>query len=47
LYPQDVTSKEDEINIVTIQNVMLNQISNDLGFIVRNKRLVLVEAQTI
>ncbi len=38
--------KEEEIEIVTIENVICNGIYNDLGFLVRGKDLFLVEAQS-
>lgn len=37
----------DQINIVTLENILLNQPYNDLGFIAgKNHLLILVEAQS-
>lgn len=46
LHPEDEEVTEDQINSVTIQNVLLDQMYNDLGFTVGSKLLVLVEAQS-
>lgn len=46
LHPEDTNVTLDEIGSVTIKNVLLDQMYNDLGFTVRNKLLVLVEAQS-
>lgn len=45
LHPEDTIS-EDDLEIITIENVLTNDMYNDLGFLVRNKLIVLVEAQT-
>ena len=37
---------EDQISSVTIQNVLLDQMYNDLGFVVKERLLLLVEAQS-
>ena len=49
LHPEDINTTEDEIGTVTIKNVLLNQMYNDLGFTVgkENPRLmILLEAQS-
>lgn len=46
LHPEDVNVTEDEITIVTLENILLNQPYNDLGFTVGNRLLILVEAQS-
>ena len=46
LHPADSNVTEADINNVTIRNVMVNDIYNDLGFIVRGKMIILCEAQS-
>ena len=46
MHPEDVGVKEKDFQIITIENVLTNGEHNDLGFLVRNSLLVLVEAQT-
>lgn len=46
LHPEDTSLTEDEIDIVTIKNILLDQMYNDLGFIAGNRLLILMEAQT-
>ena len=46
LHPEDTEVTEDQIGSVTIKNVLLDQMYNDLGFTVGSKLLVLVEAQS-
>lgn len=46
LHPEDVDVDIDDIEIVTIQNVMTADQHNDLGFVVGDKLLILVEAQS-
>lgn len=46
LHPEDLGITEDEIRIVTIQNVLTNKPYNDLGFMARKKLLILGEAQS-
>lgn len=45
LHPEDKVT-EDDLEIVSIENVLINGAYNDLGFLVRNKLFVLVEAQS-
>ncbi len=46
LHPEDDVTAVGDLKIVTIKNVLVNDIYNDLGFSVGNKLLILVEAQT-
>lgn len=46
LHPEDKEITEEAIEIVTIRNVLLDQLYNDLGFMVGDKFLILVEAQS-
>ncbi|MBQ7167424.1 MAG: hypothetical protein IJR93_10820 [Treponema sp.] len=46
LHPEDAKTEEDDITIVTLQNVITDGLYNDLGFMVRNRLVVLVEAQS-
>ena len=46
LHPEDKTVIKEDIRAVTIQNVLMDQMYNDLGFMVRGKLLVLTEAQS-
>ena len=46
LHPEDVAVSKDDLDIITIENVLTNGIYNDLGFIARKKLVILVEAQS-
>ncbi len=46
LHPEDVAMTEEQIQIVTLENLLLIQPYNDLGFIAGNRLLILVEAQS-
>ena len=46
LHPEDTTATEDSLTDVTITNVLTGNLYNDLGFIVNNKLMILVEAQS-
>ena len=46
LHPEARGVTEDMIEIVTIENVLIDSIYNDLGFIVDDRLLVLAEAQS-
>ncbi len=46
LHPEDIGADVDDIEIVTIQNVLTTGQHNDLGFTVGDRLLVLVEAQS-
>ena len=44
LHPEDKDVTEDKLTDVTIENVLTDNIYNDLGFIVGNRLMILVEA---
>ena len=46
LHPEDTETGEGDITIVTIQNIITDDLYNDLGFLVKDKLVVLVEAQS-
>ena len=46
LHPEDDTITEDDLGNVTIRNILMGSLYNDLGFTAREKLLVLVEAQS-
>ena len=46
LHPEDTEVTKEQISSVTIQNVLLDQMYNDLGFVVKERLLLLVEAQS-
>ena len=46
LHPEDTEVTVDQISNVTLKNVLLDQMYNDLGFVVGSRLLVLVEAQS-
>ena len=46
IHPEDVTVTETDIGNVTIHNVFTNQEYNDFGMTVRDKVLILLEAQS-
>ena len=45
-HPEDKTATEDDVSNVTMKNILMLDLYNDLGFIVREKLLLLVEAQS-
>ena len=47
LNPEDVTVTEDDLTDITIRNVFVNEIYNDLGYKVRGKLIILCECQTL
>ncbi len=46
LHPEDNTVTEASLTDVTITNVLTDNLYNDLGFIVNNKLMILIEAQS-
>jgi uncharacterized Rossmann fold enzyme len=46
LHPEDQETTIEELGTVTIKNILLDQLYNDLGFTVGDKLVVLVEAQS-
>ncbi len=47
LHPEDITATEDSLTDVTIENVLTANLYNDLGFIVNNRLMILIEAQSL
>lgn len=45
LHPEDTTETEESLTDVTIENVLTDNLYNDLGFMVGNRRMILIEAQ--
>lgn len=46
LHPEDTTIQAEDIDIQTIKSVIVNTVFNDLGFIAKNRFLLLIEAQS-
>ena len=46
LHPQDIDVTVDDIQIKTLKTILMQGIVNDLSFTVRNKLLMMLEAQT-
>jgi len=46
IHPEDTTSTAADVRILTLENILLNQPYNDLGFSVGDHLLVFVEAQS-
>lgn len=46
LHPEDTDVTEDDLTDITIENVLVNDLYNDLGFRVGDKLIILVEAQS-
>ena len=46
LHPEDTETTEDELKDITIKNILVDACYNDLGFTVRDKIMILTEAQT-
>ena len=46
LHPEDTETTEDELEDLTIRNVLTNGIYNDLGFRVGGRVMILVEQQS-
>ena len=46
LHPEDVDVTEADCKLVTLEHILTNGMTNDLGFQVRNKLILLVEAQS-
>lgn len=45
LHPEDLETRAEDLRIVTIKNVLTDQLYNDLGFTVGGRLIVLIEAQ--
>ena len=47
LFPDDTdTLTEDDFDIITLENVLMRDMYNDLGILVKNRLILLVEAQS-
>ena len=46
LHPEDVTATVDDVRKVTLENILMNERYNDLGFTVGDKLMVFVEEQS-
>ena len=46
LHPEDTDVTADMFSSVTIENILTDRMYNDLGFMIRDKLLILVEAQS-
>lgn len=47
LHPEDHDVTIDDINVQTIKSVLVNTLYNDLGFLVKDRLIMLVEAQSL
>ncbi|RRD93496.1 hypothetical protein EII17_12530 [Clostridiales bacterium COT073_COT-073] len=46
LYPEEEGYNEEDFQIITLENIMVNNVYNDLGILVKDKLIILVEAQS-
>lgn len=46
LHPEDTNATEEQLTYVTIENILVNGLYNDLGFMVGNRLVILTEAQS-
>ena len=46
LHPEDTTATVDDLGNVTLRNILVEDQYNDLGFTVRDRQLILLEAQS-
>ncbi|MCD8238038.1 MAG: hypothetical protein LUC92_01690 [Clostridiales bacterium] len=46
LHPEDKTATEEDLKTITLEPIFLKDITNDLGFSVKDKLFILVEAQS-
>ncbi|MCM1135479.1 MAG: hypothetical protein NC400_07870 [Clostridium sp.] len=46
LHPEDIAATEDELTDITIKNVLTDNLYNDLGFLLGDRLMILVEAQS-
>ena len=47
LHPEDKTSTENDLKNITIKNVLTDGIYNDLGFLIGERFMILLEAQSL
>ncbi len=45
LHPEDVLATEKDVQIITLENVLTDNLQNDLGILVGDKLMILVEHQ--
>ena len=46
LHPEDTTTTEDDIKIITIKNILVTGMFNDLSFLIGQKMMIFAEAQS-
>lgn len=46
LHPEDVSTTESDLEIITLQSIFANGIYNDLGFMAGDRLMIMVEAQS-
>lgn len=46
LHPEDTETSEEQLTDITIKNILTDGIYNDLGFMVKDRLMILVEAQS-
>lgn len=46
LHPEDTETRQEDLNIITLENIMASGIYNDLGFQLKEKLIFLIEAQS-
>ncbi len=46
LHPEDTVTTVDDLNIITLESHLVNQLYNDLGFFVGNQLIILIEHQS-
>ncbi|EHL20072.1 hypothetical protein HMPREF9628_02322, partial [Peptoanaerobacter stomatis] len=46
LHPEDLDTRQEDLQIITLENILVHSMYNDLGFIAKDKLLILVEAQS-
>ena len=46
LHPEDTETTEEDLADITIKNILVDGIYNDLGFIAADRLMILVEAQS-
>ncbi len=46
LHPEDTNATEEQLTYVTIENILINGLYNDLGFMIGNRLVILTEAQS-
>ena len=47
LHPEDTNATEEQLTYVTIENILINGLYNDLGFMIGNRLVILTEAQSL